>query len=109
MLLLLSNHCGKAIQNGIDRRANSIASPMETMIKSINQAMNRSIYLANTIVSVLIVSEDDDGEVVCVIVVVAVVFLLSSANTIIPAIKIIIPATIRTEPAIIPLNEFRLT
>ena len=79
---------------------------METMIKSINQAMNRSVHFANTTVSVLIVSDDDDDEVVCVVVV---VFLLSSATTMPPAIRIIIPTTIKTAPAIIPLNELRLT
>jgi hypothetical protein len=88
--------CGNAIQKGIDMRANSIASPIKTMTKSINQATNRSVHLANTIASVL---------VVCVIVV---VLLLSSATIMPPAIKIIIP-TIIIVSAIIPLNEFRLT
>src|SRR6476646_12000975 len=95
-MLMLSNDCGNAIQNGIDIRANSIASPIETMIKSISQATNRSIHLANTTVSVSVIS-DDDGEVVCVIVVV--VFLLSSATTMTPAIRTIIPLIVRTIPA----------
>ena len=87
-----------------------MASPMKTMIKSINQAINRSIHLANTIVSVAVVSDDEDGMLVRVIVVVVVVvFLLSSATTMPPAIRIIIPTTIRTALAIIPLNELRLT
>ena len=105
---MFSNDWGNAIQKGIDISANSIASPIETMIKSINQAMNRSIHLANTIVSVAVAS-DDDSELVCVVVVVVVVFLLSSATTMPPAIRTIIPTTIRMEPAITPLNELRLT
>ncbi|HET7147065.1 MAG TPA: hypothetical protein VFI73_01075 [Candidatus Nitrosopolaris sp.] len=58
--MVLSNHCGNAIQNGRDIDANNIPSPIETMIRSVSQAINRLIQLASTIVSVLVVSDYDD-------------------------------------------------
>jgi hypothetical protein len=56
---VLSNICGNAIQNGRDIAANNIPSPIETMIKSISQAINLSIQRASTIVSVFVVADDD--------------------------------------------------
>jgi len=103
-MLLLSNHCGNTIQNGRDITANNIPSPIERMIKSISHAMNLSIHLANTIVSVVVVGDDDDDD--CDI---GFIFLLSSITTMIHAIRIIIPATVRMAPTIIPLNELKLT
>ena len=61
-MLVVSNQCGNAIQNGRDIAANIIPSPIETMIKSINQAINLSIQRASTIVSV-VEAPDDDGRV----------------------------------------------
>src|SRR5437763_9138414 len=99
-MLALSNQYGK------DNTANNIPRPIETMIKSISQAMNLSIHLASTIVSVFVVADDDDGKVVSVL---GVILLLSNISTITPAIRTIIPTTVRTTPAIIPLNELKLT
>src|SRR5207245_7168989 len=106
-MLVVSNQCGNAIQNGRDIAANIILSPIETMIKSTNQAINLSIRRASTIVSVsAIVVADDDGKVVSVI---GLILLLSNISTITPAIRTIIPAIVRMTPAIIPLNELKLT
>ena len=46
-MLLLSNICGNAIQNGIDIAANNIPSAIDTIIKSINQAIKLSIHSAS--------------------------------------------------------------
>jgi hypothetical protein len=107
-MLVLSNQCGNAIQNGRDIAANNIPSPIETMIKSISQAINLSIQLASTIasVSVFVAADDDDGKVVSVV---GLILLLSNISTITPAIRTIIPAIVRMTPAIIPLNELKLT
>ena len=76
-------------------------------MKSINQAINLSIQLANTIFSVfvIVVVEDDLENVVCVF---RNPLLLSNANTITPDIRIIIPAMIRKTPAIIPPRKLIL-
>jgi uncharacterized membrane protein YczE len=63
--VLPSNQRGNAIQNGRDIAANIIPSPIDTMTKSINQAINLSIQLAKTTFSVFVVvvaAVDDDGE-----------------------------------------------
>jgi len=60
---VLSIQCGYAIQNGINIAANIIPSPIEIVIKSISQAINLSIRLANTIVLVFDAVEDGDGKV----------------------------------------------
>ena len=79
-MLVLSNQCGNAIQNGRDIAANNIPSPIETMIKSISQAINLSIqldqYLAS--VSVFVAADDDDGKVVSVV---GLILLLSNIST----------------------------
>src|SRR5437879_2565178 len=100
-MLVVSNQCGNAIQNGRDIAANNIPSPIETMIKSTNQAINLSLQRASTIVSVFVVADEDDGKVVCVL---GVILLLSNISTITPAIRTIIPPIVRMIPAIIPLN-----
>ena len=109
-MLVVSNQCGNAIQNGKDIAANIIPSPIETIIKSISQAINLSIQLANTILSVFVVVvaaiDDDDVKVVSVL---GVILLLSNISTMTPAIRTIIPAIVRMTPAIIPLNELKLT
>ena len=58
-MLVFSIHCGNTIQNGIDIAANIIPSSIERMIKSISQAINLSIQLANNIV--LVFDDVDDG------------------------------------------------
>jgi hypothetical protein len=77
------------------------------MIKSINQAINLSTQLANTIVSaaVVVAAIYDDVVIVCVF---RVVLCLSNASTMTPAIRMIIPAMTRRAPAIIPINELVL-
>jgi hypothetical protein len=62
-MLVLSIQCGNAIQNGIDIAANIIPSPIEIVIKSISQAINLSIHLANIIVLVFDAVDDGDGKV----------------------------------------------
>src|SRR4026209_1119864 len=98
MLVILSNHCGDAIQNGIDIAANIMPSAIEIMIKSISQAINLSIQLANTISSVFVVALDAWGKVVCVF---DKTFLLSNASTMTAPIRAIIPAVVSATPAII--------
>jgi hypothetical protein len=105
-MLVVSNQCGNAIQNGRDIAANIMPSPIEIMIKSINQAINLSIQRASTIVSVSVGADDDEYKVVCVV---GLILLLSNISTITPAIRTIIPAIVRMMPAIIPLNELKLT
>ena len=55
--------------------------PIETMIKSINQAINLSIQRAGTIVSVSVGADDDEYKVVCVV---GLILLLSNISTIDP-------------------------
>ena len=74
--MMLSNICGNAIQNGRVIAANNIPSPIETMIKSINQAINLSIQLAGPIVSVSVFVVAAD-EVVCIL---GPILLLSNAS-----------------------------
>ena len=64
-----------------------MASPIDTMIKSINQAINLSIQLANTILSVFVVAADDDDGKRLFVFFGNTLLLLSNANTMIPAIK----------------------
>jgi hypothetical protein len=111
-MLTLSNQFGNATQNGKEIAANIMPSPIETMIKSISQAMNLSIQLANTIVSAFVVvvveedgDDDDDDKVVCVF---GEIFRLSNISTMAPVIRTIIPETVRMAPAIMPLNELIL-
>jgi hypothetical protein len=61
-MLVLSNQCGNGIQNGRDIAANIIPSPIETIIKSISQAINLSIQRASTIASVFDAAGDDDSR-----------------------------------------------
>ena len=104
---MLSNQFGNATQNGKEIAANIMPSPMETMIKSISQAINLSIQLASTIVSAFVVvveddgDDDDDDKVVCVF---GEIFRLSNISTMAPVIRTIIPETVRMAPAIMPLN-----
>ena len=62
-MLVLSNHV-ESNQNGRDNTANNIPRPIETMIKSITQAINLSIQRASTIVSVSVGVDDDEDKVV---------------------------------------------
>ena len=111
-MLTLSNQFGNATQNGKEIAANIMPSPIETMIKSISQAINLSIQLANTIVSAFVVvveedgDDDDDDKVVCVF---GEIFRLSNISTMAPVIRTIIPETVRMTPAIMPLNELILS
>ena len=98
-MLVLSNQYGK------DNKANNIPRPIETMIKSISQAMNLSIHLASTIVSVFIVADVDDVKPASVL---GVILLLSDISTMTPAIRTIISAKVRMTPTIIPLNELKI-
>src|SRR5690348_6669673 len=97
-MLVLSNECGPVSQNGRDIAAYIIPSPSEMMIKSINHAMNLSIQLASTIVSVSVVvvvvpdDDDDDDKLVSGL---GVLFLLSNISTMTPAIKTRMPAILR--------------
>ena len=106
-MLLLSNHSVEMQSKMAEISPQIIYQVLfQTMIKSISQAMDLSIHLANTIVSIVVVADDDDVRLASVL---GVILLLSNITTMTPTIRIIIPATIRIMPAIIPLNEPRLT
>src|SRR2546425_12668783 len=101
-MLVLSNQYGK------DNTANNIPRPIETMIKSINQAMNLSIHLSSIIVSVSVffVADKDGGSVVSVLGLILFPSIISTTN---PAIRTIIRAIFRIILTIMPLNEVKLS
>jgi hypothetical protein len=80
-------------------------SPIDTMMKSINQAINLSIQLASTIVSLTVFVVADD-ELVCIL---GPILLLPNTSSMAPAIRTIIPAIVRMMPTITPLNQIKLT
>jgi hypothetical protein len=53
------------MKDGIDKRANKIARPIETITKSISHATNLSVHLAN-VISLGCVSVDDDDSPIAV-------------------------------------------